>query len=701
MNHGEVLKTGPHLTMCPVHVSRTMVLTLFAVILLQGFVSGSRYIPRMWLDICGKSISLAPSLEAGRPAVLVQLRCNILKSHKAPWKLNDLRTWTIDRSINQQTTPANRTVLYNITVTCQFGANISLPWPMKVAGLIELRVSHCRLLDKYSNFMDAVDSSIENDMKVLEIRHSTWILNRTNNILKSSGDSLNITSDFDCGQQSTLETIITSNISDTIVDNIYEMMAGSSDSEKSTDLKSDVVDAGGDFSNWPVRPEDRLINDTTKVVSDHSILGKEDRNNETMTTAPPQENSEVTTKQPRQAEMDYINLLKQILRTGTKCNFQKLKHLDESIAQVTPLHHFEFMVYNSDYPVLEFMNYSHIGLKELPKEFSEWRIYFPRLKRLDLTYNHISELKLSNHSATAGVGVVIFNLRHNNFTSISMDVLNSWAAVEEVLVDIRDNPIHCGCDLAALLPYLEDESAFEGKLAVYGYVRHLTCQTPDFLAGQQLYQLTADSLQCGVQTPDNTIVIALGVLLGVLVIIILIVVKFKIEIRILLYTRLHVRLPCDADMRRHNKTFDAFVSYSNEDAVWVFENILKFLESPQNQEAAHLANGTKNKYKVGSSGTRTFRLCIHQRDFIPGKTIFDNIVDCIESSRHTIIVLSPSFLKSQWAMEELRQAYKQSLVEKSRHLIVILLEKVSSRWFISSSSSFPSSTLRFNVYCLQ
>ncbi|CAG5124006.1 unnamed protein product [Candidula unifasciata] len=656
---------------------RTLVATVFASILLQGIVSGSRYFPRTWINICDKSMSLAPSLGAGRPAVLVQLKCNIQKSDKVRWRLNDLRRWTIDKSINQQTTPANRTVLYNITVTCQVGANISLPWPMKVAGLIELHVTYCLLVDRYGNFMDSVNSKIENDMKVLDIRHSTWLLNKTNRILESSGDSLNLTSDFDCGQSSSLETIITSNVSDTIVDNLEEMLDSTPDSAKPKERKPKLPEVTGDITDGPVRPEDRLINDTTKVVSDDSHLTKDKKNNETTTMTPPAEDVQVTPKQSRQAELDYINLIKQILKTGSKCTFQKLKHFDESIAQVTPLHHFEFLVYGSEYPVLEFMNYSRIGLKEFPKEFSEWRIYFPRLKLLDLTYNYLSELKLANISATPGTGDVVFNLRHNNFTSISIELLQSWAAVDQLVVDIRDNPIHCGCELVSLLPSLEDESTFAGKLAPYRYVRNLRCYTPESLKGRQLYELTTDSLQCSVQKQDSTVVIVLGVLLGILIVTILMILKFKIEIRILLYTRLHVRLPCDSDIHRNNKTFDAFVSYSNEDAAWVFENLLKVLENPQNQEAGHIANGTKNNKEGASSGARSFRLCLHQRDFIAGKTILDNIVDCIESSRHTIIVLSPRFLKSQWSMEELRQAYRQSLVEKSRHLIIILLDKVS------------------------
>ena len=50
---------------------------------------------------------------------------------------------------------------------------------------------------------------------------------------------------------------------------------------------------------------------------------------------------------------------------------------------------------------------------------------------------------------------------------------------------------------------------------------------------------------------------------------------------------------------------------------------------------------------------------------------------CLQASRHTIVVLTRNFVRSEWGLEELRQAYHQSIIEKRRHLIVIILEKVS------------------------
>ena len=40
-------------------------------------------------------------------------------------------------------------------------------------------------------------------------------------------------------------------------------------------------------------------------------------------------------------------------------------------------------------------------------------------------------------------------------------------------------------------------------------------------------------------------------------------------------------------------------------------------------------------------------MCLHQKDFLPGTYIADNILRAIKSSRKTVIVLSPAFLDSK------------------------------------------------------
>lgn len=53
------------------------------------------------------------------------------------------------------------------------------------------------------------------------------------------------------------------------------------------------------------------------------------------------------------------------------------------------------------------------------------------------------------------------------------------------------------------------------------------------------------------------------------------------------------------------------------------------------------------------SSSRPLTLCLHQRDFLPGRWVLDNIMAAMESSRRTVFVLSENFVHSEWCRFEL------------------------------------------------
>nr|KAG5709896.1 hypothetical protein BaRGS_029938 [Batillaria attramentaria] len=103
------------------------------------------------------------------------------------------------------------------------------------------------------------------------------------------------------------------------------------------------------------------------------------------------------------------------------------------------------------------------------------------------------------------------------------------------------------------------------------------------------------------------------------------------------------------------KLFDAFVSYRSctKDMKFVYEALRHKLEDEMN-----------------------FHLCLHERDFIPGEPIANNILWATENSRRTILVLSPRYLESDWARMEYQQAQYESLKRKQR-IVPIMLEDIN------------------------
>lgn len=68
---------------------------------------------------------------------------------------------------------------------------------------------------------------------------------------------------------------------------------------------------------------------------------------------------------------------------------------------------------------------------------------------------------------------------------------------------------------------------------------------------------------------------------------------------------------------------------------------------------------------------------IHDRDFLPGIDIAENITNAIHNSRRTVVVMTSHFLKSHWCMFELNMARMESIYSRGgeNFLLLILLEK--------------------------
>ncbi|KAJ8005521.1 hypothetical protein DPEC_G00118820 [Dallia pectoralis] len=103
-------------------------------------------------------------------------------------------------------------------------------------------------------------------------------------------------------------------------------------------------------------------------------------------------------------------------------------------------------------------------------------------------------------------------------------------------------------------------------------------------------------------------------------------------------------------------SYDAFVSYNFHDEPWVLEKLLPELEDHQGR-----------------------RLCLHHRDFQPGKPIVENIADAIYGSRKTICVISRRYLESEWCSREIQVASFRLFDEQKDVLILVFLEEIPAQ----------------------
>ncbi|XP_046978216.1 toll-like receptor Tollo [Vanessa cardui] len=155
------------------------------------------------------------------------------------------------------------------------------------------------------------------------------------------------------------------------------------------------------------------------------------------------------------------------------------------------------------------------------------------------------------------------------------------------------------------------------------------------------------------------LVATLGPVLIILIIVVTVFI-YRQQMRVWFHSKFGVRLfykASDIDSEDREKLYDAFVSYSSKDEAWVTEKLAPVLER----------------------GDPPYKLYLHYRDFPVGGYIADNIIQAVESSRRTIMVLSENFIKSEWCRFEFKSAHHQVLRDRRKRLIVVLLGNVPKK----------------------
>ncbi|XP_064610822.1 toll-like receptor Tollo [Liolophura sinensis] len=344
-----------------------------------------------------------------------------------------------------------------------------------------------------------------------------------------------------------------------------------------------------------------------------------------------------------------------------RCQYKYLQYFDESKNDrySRPPLHLASQQLTSAFPRLLLYNLSHADYNVLPKGLERWRYGYPSLRYLDLRWNNISDFVFIDYGRIAdGVGEI--DLRYNNISRLTAENVQTLADLKTAVINLRNNPLSCDCFTNEhLFKLLRDNPRLAGMgLGKYEYIRNITCAYPDRLVGVPFGVVTAEDILCeetALPVYVTFIIIAssLTFLLFFLVFASVFVFRYRKEMVILLYTRCGIVF---SKLVGEKKPFDAFISYSSMDDNWVLNTLVRRLENKEKGPA--------------------FKLCVHHRDFEVGESIADNVVKSVESSRHTVLVLSRNFTKSEWCIYEFRTAMHQSLIERRRHMVIILLEDV-------------------------
>ncbi|KAF1501621.1 Toll-like receptor 1, partial [Eudyptula minor] len=266
------------------------------------------------------------------------------------------------------------------------------------------------------------------------------------------------------------------------------------------------------------------------------------------------------------------------------------------------------------------------------------------LEELNLASNRLADLL----GCSGFMSLEFLNVEMNLILTPSADFFQSCLRVKEL--QAGHNPFKCSCELQDFIR-LERQSGVKLSDWPAAYV----CEYPEDLRGTQLKDFHLTELAC------NTTLLLVTALLLTLVLV-AVVAFLCIYLDVPWYVQMTWQWTQTKRRAWHNHPeeqetvlqFHAFISYSERDSLWVKNELIPNLEK----------------------GEGCVQLCQHERNFIPGKSIVENIINCIEKSYKSIFVLSPNFVQSEWCHYELYFAHHKLFSENSNSLILILLEPI-------------------------
>ncbi|XP_076992715.1 toll-like receptor 6 [Tamandua tetradactyla] len=290
-------------------------------------------------------------------------------------------------------------------------------------------------------------------------------------------------------------------------------------------------------------------------------------------------------------------------------------------------------------PKVKVLDLCNNRIKSIPKQIMK----LDALQELNIAFNYL--IDLPGCGTFSSLSVLIID--HNLIPHPSADFFTSCQKIRTIRAG--NNPFQCTCELREFIKNI-------GQVAsevVEDWPDSYKCDYPESYKGTPLQDFHISQLSCS----TSLLIVTIGAAMLVLVVT---VTFFCIYLDLPWYLRMVCqwtqtrRRARNTPLEELQRTFHfhAFISYSEHDSAWVRNELVPHLE----KEDIHI--------------------CLHERNFVPGKSIIENIINCIEKSYKSIFVLSPNFVQSEWCHYELYFAHHNLFHEGSDKLILILLEPI-------------------------
>ncbi|XP_023243399.1 protein toll-like [Centruroides sculpturatus] len=242
-------------------------------------------------------------------------------------------------------------------------------------------------------------------------------------------------------------------------------------------------------------------------------------------------------------------------------------------------------------------------------------------------------------------------LRYNSLQDFPAKFLQYVSDSFYIRVDIRNNAFWCNCSFKPFKLWL-NRNVHKIVEAEEVKCRRLLSDNNTVVVSSIL-NFPDDAFCLPPSMVTNVPIIVSGFVVCLLGILTMVFAFFFLKYRNTILAYVYVHFPwlycCKISELDKDKAFDAFISYSGSDRDIVM-CLLKELEK-------------KPPF---------FKLCIHERDWIPGYDVICQIEASIQNSDKTILLLSAEFFNSVWCQAELRAALVKAFEDKTEKIIFVL-----------------------------
>ncbi|XP_053259846.1 toll-like receptor 6 [Podarcis raffonei] len=289
---------------------------------------------------------------------------------------------------------------------------------------------------------------------------------------------------------------------------------------------------------------------------------------------------------------------------------------------------------------IQILHLQNNPISSIPKEITE----LTALEEINLASNKLASLPGCGQFRN----LRFLNIEMNSVVSPSSEFYQTCQGIKQLKAG--HNPFTCTCELRQFISLQK-----QGSMELVGWPDAYVCEYPDYLRGTLLKDFHVSEVVCNVSLLITIVIIVTVVLVATVS---FLCIRFDVPWYLKMMwkwtqAKHRIRKSNPEDMLP-NIEFHAFISYSEHDSEWVKNVLIPNLEKEDG----------------------SIRICQHERNFVAGKSIVENIIDCIEKSYKSIFVLSPYFVQSEWCHYELYFAHHKLFSENADSLILIVLEPI-------------------------